>query len=134
MRPGPWNEQIRRIVETYQNGEVQWFTRAPSTGNPVVGSGSPGAETVIATTPARIQHLREPRSVSTSYDWTTYRRFRFQIPYSDISDPIQKGVFGRITDGGDDPKLVGLVVQVQSAVNSSWAAIRTVEGVIEGNG
>lgn len=135
MKPGAWNVTIRNIAEQFQNGEVQWFIAVPGTGyDPIAKTYvTPPSETAIGTTAARIQHIREPRAVATNYEYTTYRRFRFQIPYSDIALDITKGVLGRVTDGGDDPRLVGQIVTVQSAVNSSWAAIRTIEALAEGD-
>lgn len=127
-----WSAAITPVAEAMMNGEVEWFTETPTEFDPRNSSktGEP-IETIIATTPARIQHLREPRNVANTYEWTAYRRIRCQIPASDLSLPIFKGVKGRITNGGKDPNLTGLVLLVQDARNSSWAAIRTVECIVE---
>lgn len=115
------------------NGEVEWFTPGPPLvpfSPTVPGSGVP-TEVEIATTAARIQQLREPREANSAYQATEYRRIRVQIPFSDIALNIQKGVRGRITDGGKDPNLVGIILTVSDARNSSWAALRTVECLTE---
>lgn len=115
------------------NGTVEWFTEGAPTiayDPQIPGSGQPTKD-VIGTTPARIQHLREPREVNAAYQATEYRRIRCQIPFSDISLDLRKGVKGRITNGGKDPNLVGIVLVVEDARNSSWAALRTVECIVE---
>jgi hypothetical protein len=132
---GDWSAPITEIAEGYMNGSVDWFTAGTHTAyDPATGEGGETAETEIGTTPARIQHLREPREVSSAYQATDYRRIRVQIPFSDMGLAIVKGVRGRITDGGKDPNLTGLVLVVQDARNSSWAALRTVECLVESSG
>lgn len=130
---GDWSAIITDIVESggFMNGEVFWFTEVATEYDPrVPGSGEP-TEVEIATTPARIQHIREPRDVNGTYQWTDYRRFRCQIPSQYLDEPIHNGVKGRITNGGKDPNLVGLVLIVMDARGSSWAPLRTVECVVE---
>lgn len=132
---GDWSAPITAIAEGFQNGEVFWFTPGARTPYiPSSGTGGDTAETEIGTTPARIQQLREPREANSSYQATDYRRIRVQIPYSDMNLAIVKGVRGRITDGGKDPNLVGLILVVSDARNSSWAALRTVECYVESSG
>lgn len=135
---GDWSAAITTTVndQGLLNGEIEWFTvGAPATPyDPATpGSGEPTEDT-IAATPARIQHLREPRDATNSYQWTEYRRIRAQIPFSEMHLAIQKGVKGRITDGGKDPNLVGLILIVQDGRNSSWAALRTLECTVESVG
>jgi hypothetical protein len=129
---GDWSSAITPIAEAFQNGEVEWFTSAPGqyVPNDPTKTDAP-VETEIGTTPARIQHLREPRDVNSAYQENEYRRIRVQIPSSDLDLAIVKGVKGRITNGGKDPNLVGVVLVVQDARNSSWAAIRTVEAMAD---
>jgi hypothetical protein len=129
---GDWSAVISATALTFMNGEVEWFTAGAHTAyNPATGTGGTTAETEIGTTPARIQHLREPREVNSAYQATDYRRIRVQIPFSDMSLAIVKGVRGRITNGGKDPNLTGLILVVQDARNSSWASLRTVECLVE---
>lgn len=130
-----WSAIITPIAESFMNGEVQWFTEVPTEFDPddSTKDGTP-IESVIAVTPARIQHVREPRDATGTYQWTEYRRIRCQIPVANLGLPIRKGVKGRITDGGKDPMLTGLVLVVQDARNSSWAALRTVECIVESIG
>lgn len=133
---GDWSAVIADTVDALglMNGSVEWFTPGTTgTYDPVTDTYTGGTpEVVIGTTIARIQHLREPRNVSNSYEWTTYRRIRVQIPYLDMTLAIEKGTRGRIVDGGKDQGLTGKILVVESAQNSSWAALRTVECVLEG--
>lgn len=131
-----WSAVITPIAESFQNGEVDWFSPDGThvAYDPATGEGGTTAETAIGTTAARIQQLREPREVNSAYQATNYRRFRVQIPFSDMSLAIVKGVRGRITDGGKDPNLVGLILVVEDARNSSWAALRTIEALVESSG
>lgn len=129
---GDWSAAITTVAEQFQNGTVEWFTGGAHTAyDPSDGTGGSTAETVIGTTAARIQQLREPREANSAYQATNYRRIRCQIPFSDMALAIKKGVRGRVTDGGKDPNLTGLVLIVQEARNSSWAALRTVETLVE---
>lgn len=131
---GDWSAVITPIAESYMNGKVEWFTEEPPDPDDFDVSDPNSAaptEGTIATTPARIQHIREPRSVTNTYQWTEYRRIRVQIPSAYLALELPKGTKGRITDGGKDPMLTGLVLIVQDARNSSWAAIRTVECIVE---
>ncbi|MFZ2912396.1 MAG: hypothetical protein WAZ75_04890 [Candidatus Absconditicoccaceae bacterium] len=158
---GDWSAVITDTVDSLglMNGSVEWFTPGtPGTYDPATDTYTGGTpDAVIGTTVARIQHLREPRNVSNSYEWTTYRRIRVQIPYSAMMlsytglypsapdaypspdqypsalvNAIEKGTRGRVIDGGKDQSLTGKVLVVESAQNSSWAALRTVECVLEG--
>lgn len=127
-----WSAVITPVAEAMMNGEVEWFTEAPTEFDPrdPTKAGAP-FEQVFAVTPARIQHLREPRAVESTYQWTEYRRIRCQIPSAYLSLEIPKGAKGRILNGGKNPDLTGLVIVVLDSRNSSWAAVRTVEGIVE---
>lgn len=133
-KPGDWTSTIRSVAQEFQNGEVVWFTDAVTPYDGTDGTGGSAGESEIVTTTARIQHLREPRTIGSQYDVTVQRRFRVQIPYSAATEPIGKGVKGRITNGGENPGLVGKILVVDSAVNASWMAVRSIEAVLEGDG
>lgn len=129
---GDWSAVITPIAEGFMNGEVEWFVPGvPVPQTDFSQTPTAPAETVIATTPARIQHLREPRDAGNAYQWSEYRRVRCQIPAANLGLPIIKGVRGRITNGGKDPNLTGAIIVVEDARNSSWAALRTIEGLLE---
>jgi hypothetical protein len=133
---GHWSDVIGQVAEEYFNGVIDIFTVSESVEpfNPETGEGGNEVETFIATgVPARIQHLREPRPVTATYEATTYRRVRFQVNLATYGSlAIPEGARIRIADGGKDPELVGRIAVVTSAVNSSHAAVRTIEGITNG--
>lgn len=81
-------------------------------------------------TPARVQHLRAPLDASSASAWATKRAIRVQIPLTDSAALIRKGWIVQFI-GGNDPALENISATVQSAINSSHAAIRTVECISE---
>lgn len=128
-----WSDVIGDVAAEYMNGVIDIFTvgKNPVPFDPKTGQGGGEIETPVASNVvARIQHVREPRPVTTTYEATTYRRFRFQVSLAEYGAlAIPEGARVRIVDGGRDPSLVGKVIVVTSSVNSSHAAVRTIEGL-----
>ena len=106
-----WSQEIGAAAEEYMNVEVKFYD---------------SAKTLKLTTKARVQHLRNPIDISTSTAMATKRNIRLQIPLSAASTFIVKGWLVQV-DGGNDPSLESITLTVLSAINSSHAALRTIE-------
>jgi len=89
------------------------------------------------TTKGRFQHKRSTLDASNATAWETKRAAHVQIPLTAIAGLVSKGWIAQISAGVDDatgatiplrdPTLALVSFTVQSAVNSSHAALRTVE-------
>lgn len=124
-----WSEQILATARQYMNGQVCFYRIVggkddlPEIGQP----GTPATVEVLWQGKARIQHLRAPRRDSTEYQASDSRSFRFQLDPLDEPPVLYAGTKARVLDGGRDASLETYSYQVESAVNSSHMAVRTVE-------
>lgn len=117
------------------NAVVDVFTPgAPGQWDPNIGDVGPGQPEipVITARKARVQHLRVPLESAGSSEWATRRAIRIQIPLQAGDPLIAKGMIVRVVDGGRDASLELFRYTVLSAINSSHAAVRTIEAVTEG--
>jgi hypothetical protein len=87
--------------------------------------------TVLWSGPARIQHLTGERGPLVGYADSSIRGIRFQIPIDGYAGFIRKGLQVIVTDGGNDTELEQLQFVVTSAVNSSYAWLRTIEAEVD---
>lgn len=94
--------------------------------------GTAEPEVLIEGRPARIQHINMPSEMSGASEWATKRRFRFQIEILDGDPTLRKGLVVRVLDGANDSSLEQFTYTILSAVNSTQAALRTIEAVTEG--
>lgn len=124
-----WSEQILNTAAQYMNAEVCFYRVVGGKGNlPEIGQpGTPATVEVIWRGKARVQHLRAPRRDSTEYQASDSRSFRFQLDPRDNPPPLYAGTKARVLSGGRDDQLENYLYQVESAVNSSHMAVRTVE-------
>lgn len=86
---------------------------------------------LIEARPARAQHLRQPAETSGAGEWSTKRRYRFQIDLLPGDPLIEKATIVRVRSCPRDPSLTQYAFQVVNASNSSQAALRTIETVTE---
>ena len=130
-----WSDEIAAAAEEMMNGVIDvYIPGEPGEYNPItdeIEGGTPD-QVIVNASKARIQHLAGPAEAAGSAEWATKRRFRFQIPLQAGDAPITKGMLVRVVDGGRDPGLESYSYTVLSAVNSSHAALRTIEAVTEG--
>lgn len=88
---------------------------------------------VMAPRRARIQQIRRPVQAVGADEWTIVRDFVFQVEIlpgdADLTDDqiIRKGLIVRVFDGGKDQWLERFAFPVLNAVNSSHAALRTIQ-------
>jgi len=90
-----------------------------------------GAPTVIWSGPARIQHLKNESLPSVGFSDTSIRGIRLQIPLDESAGFIRKGLQIIVTNGGNDYELEDLQFVITSAINSSYAWLRTIEAEVD---
>lgn len=128
-----WSEEILEAAKEFFNGEARVMRPGtPGVYDPITNAttGGSAASTVMDWRPARAQHVRLPLENHDSNGWQTERRYRFQWEIRTGDAQIGKGLYVEFR-GGKDPTLALLSFQVNSAVNSSHAALRTVEASTE---
>jgi hypothetical protein len=111
------NATIQIIDPNIENAEWDPFT------NEYVG----GNATVLWQGPARIQHLGSESMPDVGFSETSIRGIRVQVPLDPELGFVRKGLQVIVTDGGSDTELEQLQFVVTSAINSSYAWIRTIE-------
>lgn len=124
-----WQDVILDTARQFMNGEVCFYRIVGGSDDlPEIGQpGTPATVEVLWKGKARIQHLRAPRRDSTEYQASDSRSFRFQLDPLDEPPIVHAGTKARVTNGGRDSSLETYSYQVESAVNSSHMAVRTVE-------
>lgn len=95
--------------------------------DPITGTGGGTSINVLWSGKARVQHLGQPSQFQTSYNTESSHMFRFQLDPADNPPNISFGVKARVLNGGRDSSLESYVFVVNSAVNSSHMAVRTIE-------
>ena len=111
-----WSAEIGRVAEEHMNATAKWYKGT--------------TPTLQFTSKARIQPLRTPQDASTATSWATKRAGIVQVPLTAHTGLISKGWIGQFS-GGKDPALDNISVTVQSAINSSHAAVRTIHWISE---
>ncbi|AHL18491.1 hypothetical protein ISF9_021 [Microbacterium phage vB_MoxS-ISF9] len=125
--PASWEESILITARLFMVAEVCFYEMVEGEEwDPITGTGGPEAS-VIWRGKARVQHLRAPRDQSNEYQTSDTRNFRFQLDPADNPPLLYTGVKARVLNGGRDPMLETLAYVVDSGVNSSQMAVRTVE-------
>lgn len=86
-----------------------------------------GTATVLWQGPARIQHLAATGTPDVGYSELGIRGIRLQVPMDPELGFVRKGLQVIVTDGGSDVELEQLQFVIKSAINSSYAWVRTIE-------
>lgn len=132
--PDSWPEEILESARMFFNCFIDVFKPGSAgTYDPATDTytGSADADSIIASRAARAQHIRLPLEESGAYEWSTKRRYRFQIELLEDDPAITKGAIVRVKPGGRDPILQHFAFEVVSASNSSHAALRTIETITD---
>lgn len=113
-----WMNASIQIVDP-NTGESTWdeWTNEETGGEP----------TVLWSGPARIQHLKSETLPNVGFSQESIRGIRVQVPIDVDAGFIRKGLQIVVTDGGNDYELEQLQFVVSSAINSSYAWLRTIE-------
>lgn len=122
-----WQDAIHAAAVQYMNAEVCFYKAIGGNYDEITNTGTPGTIEILWRGKARVQHLRAPREASTEVQSGDQRAFRFQLDPNDNPPPLYSGTKARVINGGRDPQLALYAYSVDSAVNSSHMAVRTVE-------
>jgi len=129
-----WEDEIAEDAFTEFNATIDiqdpnTLTTVPY--DPVTGEGGYSVPQVIAAgIPARLQQVKSPRAVDTTYDYSEYRPYRVQTRMVDVPGLIPKGFQVVVKTNPRDISIVGKVLAVQVSTNSSNAAVRTIETIM----
>lgn len=117
-----WSSEIGRQAEAEMNCTVQFYEEKQAEWPSV------NTLTALLDNPvkARAQQLRAPSAFSAGGGLAVKRPVRIQIPLNATSLFLRKGLIVRVF-GGNDPALPSWKLVIMSAVNSSHAALRTIE-------
>lgn len=117
-----WMNATIQIVDP-NTGDATW--------NEWTNTETGGTPTVIWSGPARIQHLKNMSTPDVGYSQVGIRGIRLQVPIDASAGFIRKGLQVIVTDGGNDYELEQLSFVITSAINSSYAWIRTIEAEVD---
>lgn len=129
LEPWDWEEEILEEARTEMKGRVCFYRELDGSGdyNPVTGDGEEDGIEILWAGKARVQHIRAPREFTDTVSNDATRYFRFQLDPADNPPSLFQGVKARVLDGNRDAILEQLVYTVNSAVNSTNRAVKTVE-------
>lgn len=127
------SSEMAGTVAHWMNGSIEIIdpNTEEQTWNPVTNEYTGGASTVVWSGPARIQHLSANSLVDAGYTEVSIRKMRFQIPNENGLPFIRKGLQIIVTDGGSDSQLEQFSYVVTSAINSSYAWLRTIDAEVD---
>ncbi len=134
--PSDWTEAIAEIARQFQNARI-CFYKDDGSGDfdPLTGDGDEGGIELIWVGLARVQQLRAPQKFATDYQAGANRAFRFQVDKEGGLPFLPAGVKGRVlatrVPGAKmlpgDADLEELIYVVDSAINGSHQAVKTIE-------
>jgi hypothetical protein len=121
--------EMGKTMLSWMNATVQIVdpNTADAEWDPFTNAETGGAPTVLWQGPARIQHLSGETLPEVGYSQVSIRGIRLQVPMDPELGFVRKGLQVIVTDGGSDVELEQLQFVVTSAINSSYAWVRTIE-------
>lgn len=136
--PGNWTDAIAQTAELFMNARVCFYKEGDDGDyDPITGEGDEGNISLLWVGAARIQHLRSPSTFATDYQAGASRAFRFQVSKDGGLPFLPEGVKARVLDAGisgavidmegGDAHLEQLGFVVNSAINASHYAVKTIE-------
>jgi hypothetical protein len=123
------SEQMGKTILSWMNATIQIVdpNTADAEWDPFTNEYVGGGQTVLWQGPARIQHLKSETLPDVGFSQVSIRGIRVQVPLDPELGFVRKGLQVIVTDGGSDSELEQLQFVVTSAINSSYAWIRTIE-------
>lgn len=137
--PADWTDVIAGVADLFMNARVCFYeaNTEESAYDPITGEGDEFSITLLWVGRARVQHLRSPSTFATDYQAGANRAFRFQAGKNAGVPFLSEGVKARVLDAGvpgplidmgaGDADLEKLAYVVNSAINASHQAVKTVE-------
>ena len=121
--------QMASTMLSWMNATVQIVdpNTADAEWDPFTNTETGGEPTVLWQGPARIQHLSQESIPEVGYSQVGIRGIRLQVPMDPELGFVRKGLQVIVVDGGSDTELEQLQFVVTSAINSSYAWVRTIE-------
>lgn len=121
--------QMAATALPWMNGSIQIIdpNTEDSEWNPFTNQYTNDTPTVLWSGPARIQHLSTQATPTVGGSQIGIRGIRVQIPIDAAAGFIRKGLQVVVTDAGNDYELEQLQFVINSAINSSYAWLRTLE-------
>jgi hypothetical protein len=125
--------EMAKTALPWMNGSIQIVDPNVdnATWDPWTNEYTGGSSTVLWSGPARIQHLKTEMLPEVGFSQVSIRGIRVQIPLGGEAPFIRKGLQIIVTDGGNDVELEQLQFVVTSAINSSYAWLRTIEAEVD---
>lgn len=127
--PANWTRAIHDTATQFMNADVCFYEEVGGGEyNPITGAGGDPGVSVTWRGKARVQQLRSAQKFATDYQAEANRTFRFQLDPDDNVPFLPQGAKARVLSaGGGDVHLEELVFVVDSAINASHQAVKTVE-------
>lgn len=121
--------EMGKTILSWMNATVQIVdpNTADAEWDPFTNTEVGGEPTVLWQGPARIQHLGGETMPEVGYSQVGIRGIRLQVPMDPELGFVRKGLQVIVLDGGSDSELEQLQFVVTSAINSSYAWVRTIE-------
>jgi hypothetical protein len=125
--------EMAQTALPWMNGSIQIIDPnvENATWDPWTNQYTGGTSTVVWSGPARIQHLKNETMPEVGFSQVSIRGIRVQIPLGGDAPFIRKGLQIIVTDGGNDIELEQLQFVISSAINSSYAWLRTIEAEVD---
>lgn len=138
--PASWTDVIGDTAEMFMNARVCFYSVEEDTDDPydpITGEGQEFSINILWSGLARVQHLRSPSTFASEYQAGANRAFRFQVGKNKGLPFLSEGVKARVLSAGvsgplidmgsGDADLEKLAYVVNSAINASHQAVKTIE-------
>ncbi|QIK61804.1 hypothetical protein G7068_16185 [Leucobacter viscericola] len=119
-----WQEDVENVAAQFRKAVISIFdsTQEDASGNPTA---------IISRRPARVQQVRNPSISHDSGQQLVKRPFQFEIELRPTDPIIRKDMLIRVHFADRDPNLCHYGFTVTDSVNSSEAALRTINTLTE---
>lgn len=114
-------------MSAWLNAEVEIFdaNMRDLEWDPVTNAYGEDVETVIWSGKARIQPVSNVGKPYVGAQSGSIRNVLLHVPIAEVGDDVKPGMMIRVKESGNDPFLANSIFVIESAVNSSYAWVRT---------